>query len=367
MGAIERAMPFVAAAIVLWSDGAFSQARASAGVALHADTDRLTVIHPHASVRAPIGEDTRISARWEADVITAATIDVRTSASPAGFEETRHGIGAGIEHDLSRTTTVVATASVDLSPDYDSGALTLAAGWEDDSRARRFGLSTTLASSRVGRAGDRHAAGWLRSSGVSATYAALLSSEAVLDGAVGLDQQSGYLESPYRFVPIESAVGPSWQVHLVESVPDTRLRLGGRVRLRWSVTRAWVLRSSLRAHGDSWGVLGATIEIESWVRLAPALRWIVGTRLHGQRGAGFYRATYYTLPELPRWRTLDRELAPGWQTSASTGAELDVGHVGGALLRVGVRAEGTWVRYVDTPRLPERLMLTAAATVSVEQ
>ena len=83
--------------------------RAAAGVFVHTDDDGLTVIHPIASTRVEVADDTHVGVGWEADVISAATIDVRTSASPRGFEETRHGLSANVDHAIRPTLSVGAS------------------------------------------------------------------------------------------------------------------------------------------------------------------------------------------------------------------------------------------------------------------
>ena len=91
-----------------------AQDHATAAIFVHADDDQLTVVHPSASARATV-DRTAITARYDADVITSATIDVRTSASVRPFEETRHGLGLEGETSLSRA--VAARAA--LAPEQD--------------------------------------------------------------------------------------------------------------------------------------------------------------------------------------------------------------------------------------------------------
>jgi hypothetical protein len=120
-------------------------------------------------------------------------------------------------------------------------------------------------------------------------------------------------------------------------------------------------------HADDWGIAGHTVELR--VARAFGAAWTVALsgRFYGQRAASFYLGRYATLPDLPRWRTLDRELAAATHLGAGLWVEHVAGTVLGGDLRVDLRADLVRQRYYDTPRLPVRMALTAGLSVSLER
>ena len=365
MAATRRAAALLSLA-VLSATGVRADDRASAGVWVHTDDDQLTVVHPVASARAEVAEDTHVGVGYDADVISAATVDVRTSASPRGFEETRHGLSAGVDHALSRTVSVGTGYALSLSPDHVTHAGSLRGAVEDDDRVNIYAASLGVARDSVGRAGDEEPVGSLWSLGGSLSWTTLLSADAVLDLAAAVEHQRGYLESPYRFVPVTTAMGQR-EVRVPEEVPDVRWRGALRGQIRLALTHWLFGRAFYRLHADDWGIAGHTLQLR--VDVEPADRWLVAVhgRFHGQRGASFYDGEYDTLPEIPSLRTLDRELAPGFYVAGGLRVEHALGHWLGLDWRVDARAEVLRRRYIDTPQLPQRLSLTAGVGLVVER
>lgn len=344
---------------------------------VHQTSDRLTVIHPSASVRADVGEDTELSAGYDADIISAATVDVRTvayrasvdssddsppdvvaGASVRGFEEVRNGLSLGIAHGFTRTVSGNVGYRFSDSPDYVTNAASLGMSVSDDDKNRTGTVALSVAHDDVGRVGDIRFLDSVTSLGVSVGWSTLLSSLAVFDLLAGIEHQSGFLESPYRTVPVYAPGEPNDPLeHYLESVPDARLRgaLQGLVRIGF--TPHVFGRALLRAHHDDWGVLGATLGLG--VAIEPHPDWLCSLdgRFYLQREAGFYRGRYYTTGDAPRLRTADRELAASRHVSASTRLEYSAAAWLGFTWRVNANAELTVRHYDDTPRLPEEIAI----------
>ncbi len=343
-------------ALLLVAATARADDEAEAALWFHVDDDQLVVIHPAASVRAGVTDETHVDAQYEADVISAATVDVRTSASPRGFEETRHGVSVGADQLLSRTVTLGGSYTLSYSPDYvtNAGALKLEA--EDDTRTHRFGAAFGVARDWVGRVGDEGPMGHVTSIGGSLSYGAVMSKRMVGTIGAALEYQSGFLESPYRFVPLFR--GEQIAVYVPESVPDVRLRgaLTGTLDLALS---DWIFtRGSYRFHLDDWGIAGHTVEARVGLDLGESWLLTARGRVHVQRAASFYQGHYQTMPMVPEYRTRDRELARTLAIGGGLGVGRDL-YVGSALvLRLELRGDITHRRYFDTPFLPSRLAFT---------
>lgn len=329
--------------------------RAAVGGHYYLDSDQLEVWHPHATVRLDATDELALRAAYDADVVSAATIDVRTSASTRAFTEARHGFGADLLHSPNSTLRWGVGGSSSFSPDYESGTTGLNVAIEDDGRVHTFSAALTGSYASVGRRGDQTRTGELWAAGLSLAWGVVLSPEIVLDVSAAGELQSGYLESPYRMVSIYEAGDPTARVAIPEAVPDLRLRGALRTRLRIAPEDEVFLRGSYRLHADDWGVLGHTVEAE--VTLAPIreLSITLSFRFLGQLAATFYRGRYESLPLLPELRTRDRELAAQSQLGGGLVVELMLPPVLDGDLGVFLRGEITHARLYDTPLLPERL------------
>lgn len=364
MAATDRPLPAVhavalaAVTLALASVTARADTRYAASVHGYTDSDSLEVLHPHVVARAAV-DDTTLSLGWDADVVSAATIDVRTSASPRGFSEMRNGLALEVDHAASSTVHVGAGAAGSLSPDYGSATGGAHLALEDALHLHRVVISGTGSWSSVGRVGDQRAVGEAWAAGGSLAWSWVLTRDLVLDVSGALEHAHGYLESPYRFVSIYAAADPLGRVAVPEAVPDDRTRGAGRIGLRIAASDQVFLRGSYRLHADDWGVLGHTALATLTIVPVPELRASLDFRFLGQRGASFYSGHYATLPLVPGLRTRDRELAPMSTTAAGLRVEVDVGWVQDLRATLLADAELAYTRYIDTPLLPERVAFSA--------
>jgi len=332
--------------------------KAEAALWVHADDDQLVVVHPAVSVEAGITDETHVDAHYEADVISAATVDVRTSASPRGFEETRHGINIGADQSLTRTATLGGAYTLSYSPDYMTNAGALRFALEDETRTHRFGVSLGVARDKVGRVGDDEPVGHVTSFGGAVSYGVVWSSRLVGGVSAGLEYLDGFQESPYRFVPIYRTGTEQIAIRVPESVPDQRLRGALRGGLDWALLDWLFVSGSYRFHLDDWGIAGHTVETKLSMDLGES--WLLSARgrFYAQRSASFYQGRYESMPNIPEYRTRDRELAQTFAVGGGLGVGRDLVVGDWGALRLELRGDLTYRRYFDTPVLPSRLAFT---------
>lgn len=366
MAAIERRASALALTMLLALGSLTARADTRYATSLHGytDSDSLEVLHPRVSARTDV-DDTTLGLSWDADIISAATIDVRSSASPRGFEEMRNGATLDIDHTLSSTVRLGASGTGSLSPDYDSATGSAHLSLEDAQHIHRVALTGTGSWSSVGRVGDQHPTGEAWAAGGALAWTWILSASLVLDVAAAMEHAHGYLESPYRFVSIYDRNDPLARVGVPESVPDDRTRGSARVGLRLALSDQVFVRGSYRLHADDWGVLGHTVLGTLTYEPIPELRASLDVRYLGQRGASFYSGHYATLPTVPDLRTRDRELAPMSTMAAGLRLEVDVGHIDDLRVTLLGNVELAYTRYIDTPLLPERTAFTAGLGVAL--
>lgn len=369
MAAIDRRLSAVLA-LALCATSARAEDRYSLSLHGYGDSDRLLVLHPRVSARAAIDEDTTLGASWDADAISAATIDVRTSASPHAFEELRNGAAFDLERALARGVRLGGGASGSISPDFGSITGTARLTLEDDSRTHTITLGASGSGSVVGRAGNQGLLGavgdgW--ATGVTIGWSIVLGPELVLDLGVAGEHAGGMLESPYRFVWLYDAGDPGAHAAVPEALPDARTRGAARAGMRIALADRVFARAAYRLHADDWGVLGHTVTASLTVEPLDALRLSLDVRWLGQRGASFYRGRYETLPIVPTLRTRDRELASASTLGATLRAEVALGRIDDTDVALLADVDVAWSRMFDTPLLPERTAVSGGLGIALER
>lgn len=323
----------------------------SADTLVYGDTDNVVVISPQVAVEHALDDDGgAASARVVVDTVSAASVDVVSQASK-GFSETR------LEADLAASLRLGAYLT-SLSyrgsheSDYDSHGLGVGVSRRLGGADTTLALDYGIALDTVGYTGtppDAFARS-LISQDVSVTLTQVLGPKTVVRGVYTLSDQVGYMEKPYRFVPLFSSDGIDaaardrvtldlWSfdryrlaLRPAEEVPDLRVGHAFGVRaLRYLEGLPGSVRADLQLFVDSWGVKAVTVEPTLSWRVIDALTASVYARGYAQSGARFWRRTYVVdgPDTVPRWRTIDRDLSPYRAVSGGLRAEWTTSRLAG--------------------------------------
>lgn len=318
-------------------------AKLASDVMLYTDTDNVLVLSPQVSAHRELDEDGgEASARVVVDAVTAASVDVISNAT-ARFSEVRTEVDLGISKYLFG---YLPSASYRYSsePDYTSHGfgvgLQKALAHTDTVLAGQYNLALDT----IGRTGTP-----LDTFSESlASHAAELGVTQAIDPRTlvrvvySLTMQFGYMEKPYRAVPLFDAAGiaaarddgvvldlDSFDAYRLafrppEEVPDQRYRHALAVRgLRYVPAIDSSVRLDYRFYGDSWGIFGHTLEAALYRPLASQFRLNLWTRFHIQSPASFWQREYVVegVNAIPAIRTMDRALAGSWHTSGGARVE----------------------------------------------
>jgi hypothetical protein len=314
--AVLIAAPATAAAQVESDSGT-----ATAGVLIYTDDDHVTVWSPRASVVAPAPHDIMLDAETTVDALTAASADVVTAASPYAFDELRVEGGIGARIAVRKHHWLGARAIVSDEHDYTSlrvGALWLA---ELARRNTTLQLEYMASFDTVGRAGDPMFAEARRGHRVTSTLTQVTDKRGYIDLVLDVARDTGYLASPYRYVPI--TIGAMTAYALPERVPDERSSLAGLVRVRRSVAPGWYGHVDYRLCRDNWDLTSHTMSAQALHELVDD-KVLVGLAARGylQSAASFFRPSYLGDDGAPAWRTRDRTL--GAANTLALSAAVDV-------------------------------------------
>jgi hypothetical protein len=296
----------------------------------YVDTDAVSVITP--AVQATLKnalEGWSLDGSYLADIVSAASVDIVSTASPR-WTEVRHAGSLSGSFDVGDTTTSVSGAA-SREPDYSS----LTGGI-----AERIALADKTVTPFLGYFFTRDEAG--RTGTPFSVYSLILWRHAVSAGIeLIVDRstaftlvgdaafESGRQEKPYRFLPLFApevadtipAGASAARVNLErlparvgERVPEQRRRFAASGRLAHRLSSATLIVSE-RLYQDDWGLRASTTHLR--ISLDAGQRWFISAHLRGhvQSGVSFWQRAYVARPagsglEVPRLRTGDRELGP---------------------------------------------------------
>jgi hypothetical protein len=260
---------------------------------------------PSVLVRKKFAEKYAVSANYYVDMVSSASIDVVTTASPYEEERTEYSLGGEYlrgkskyslgftnseENDYEANSASV-SISQDMFGDLTTLQLSFARGWD---KVSRRGDATF--EDRVDR----------RVYGVDITQVATKS--LILGFSWETITEEGFLNNPYRsvrYLDPESATGFSFQA---EVYPRTRtgnaLAVRGRHFLPWRAAA----QAEYRWYSDSWGILGHTVELSYTHPWGP--RWVFDARYrwYTQDAADFY-ADLFPRADFQNFLARDKELA----------------------------------------------------------
>ena len=306
-----RLQLIIAGAVALAAAEARAQAEvepaAVAGVRVYADDDHVTVWSPSARATATLPRGVVVDAHVVMDAVTAASIDVTSSASPYAFAERRLEGGGGVAVPVAAQQQVGATVVVSDEHDYTS--LRVGGRWRGELARRNatLELGYTAGFDQVGRAGDPTFARDRREHRGVVSFTQIVDRRGYLDLVVEGVRTTGYQANPYRFVPITMAGAVAYA--LPEAVPTSRDAVAALVRLRRALAPAWFAHVDYRLARDTWGITSHTGSARV-VRALDDDEVLLGAELRGylQDGASFHRASYAGELGAPVWRTRDHVL-----------------------------------------------------------
>lgn len=289
---------------------------------------------PAVLVRKSVADRVSLTGQLYVDMVSNASIDVVTTASP--FRESRTELGVGLEHAVRDTLLRVGLTN-SSEPDYTARTLSVDVSQELWSGMGTLSLGFSRGADDVRKHGDagfsdqarhwQYRLGWTQV--LSPRWLASVNAESLAD--------DGYLANPYRVARVFGAAVP-------ERVPRSRSGQALKLRVQGDLGREGVrdaVRAEWRLYRDNWAIQAHTLELGYSRYFGP--RWLADAfvRANHQSAALFYAddATAET-----RYVSRNRQLATF--TSTSVGAKASHA-VPGAGQRWNLRLGGSleWVHF----------------------
>ena len=249
-----------------------------ADVMYHAyDGGGLKATGPAILVRKKLGESLSLSGSYYVDMVSNASIDVVTTASP--YKETRNEYNLGADY-MVRDATVSVSTSHSKEPDYIAASTSVDVAQEVFGGMTTLSLGFTRGHDQVGRKDIGFfdtATHWRYRLGMTQiltpSWLASVNFEAISD--------DGFLGSPYRVARIFGSTVP-------ESNPRTRTSRALQLRTVNEVAPGNAVRVDYRYFQDTWGIKAHTGELGYSRGFTD--RWLVDwyARYYTQSKALFY-------------------------------------------------------------------------------
>ena len=273
---------------------------------------------PSVLVRKQVGKSTSFVANYYVDMISSASIDVITTASPYTEERTQWSLG--MDYLRGNTTMRVGYTSSD-EPDFDAKTYTFSVSQDMFGDMTTLTLSYALGDDLVGRSddpafereNDRQQYGVGLTQILTRNLIATLNFEAITD--------EGFLNNPYRsvrYIDTGSALGYSYEPELY---PNTRTSNAVGLRAKYFLPYRAALEGEYRLFKDSWDIDSHTISVGYIHPMGP---WIFSAkyRYHDQTGAHFYQ-DIFSRSEATNFRGRDKELSALTSSTFKLGASYE--------------------------------------------
>ena len=260
---------------------------------------------PSVLVRKKVGKSVSLVGNYYVDMVSSASIDVITTASPYTEERTQWSLGMDY---LRGNTTMRVGYTSSVENDYDAETFAFSVSQDMFGDLTTLTLSYALGDDLVRKADDpmfeqpldRQIYGVGVSQILTKNMIAALNFETITE--------EGYLNNPYRSVryfDANSALGYSFEPELY---PNTRTSNALGIRTRYFLPYRAAIEGEYRFFIDTWDIEGHTASI---TYIHPWGDWtFTGKyRYHDQTGAHFYRDLFARAQET-NFRGRDKELSP---------------------------------------------------------
>lgn len=260
---------------------------------------------PSILVRKQLGKSTSVVGNYYVDMISSASIDVITTASPYDEERTQWSLGMDY---LRGNTTMRVGYSSSVESDFDAKTYSFSVSQDMFGDMTTLTLSYALGDDLVGRSDDptfdrevdRQHYGIGLTQILTRNLIATLNFETITD--------EGFLNNPYRSVRFADPTSGRGFSYESELYPNTRTSNAVGLRARYYLPWRAALEGEYRFFTDTWDIESNTVSIEythPWKQFIFSGEY----RYHDQTGAHFY-SDLFSRSEATNFRGRDKELSP---------------------------------------------------------
>jgi len=268
------------------------------------DGGGVTIKGPSILVRKKAGKSVSFVANYYVDMISSASIDVVTTASP--YTEEREQLSIGMDYLRGNTTmSISVTNSEESDFTSDSYSFSVSQGMFGD--LTTLTLAYSLSNDEVRRSDDdtfvREADRQFYSVGLTQ----IITRNLIMGLNVETITDEGFLNNPYRTVRYVDSSNPIGYSYEAELYPNTRTSTAVGIRARYYLPYRAAIQGEYRFFTDTWGILSHTGAI-SYTHPWGAWTFTGKYRHYTQDQADFY-SDLFPRSEATNFRGRDKELS----------------------------------------------------------
>jgi hypothetical protein len=283
------------------------------------DGGGVTVDGPSLLVRKKFAEKYAVSASYYMDMVSSASIDVVTTASP--YEEKRKQFGAGFAY-LRGKITYSADFTNSRESDYESNTASLAISQDLFGDLTTVGIGFSRGWDRVRQRGAPDFAASVDRRVYSLDVSQIVTRNLIAGASWETVTEEGFLNNPYRRVRYADPTASRGYSLEPERYPRTRTGNAAAVRARYYLPYRASIGADYRYYTDTWGINAHTLEASythPWRG-----RWVFDARLryYRQTQADFFR-DLFPRSNFANFLARDKELSSFTSQSAGIGVSYE--------------------------------------------
>ncbi len=259
---------------------------------------------PSILVRKKVGKSVSIVGNYYVDMVSSASIDVITTASP--YTEEREQWSLGMDYLRGNTTMRVNYVSSEES-DYDAETVSFSVSQDMFGDLTTLTLGYALGDDLVRRTDDPSFERNLDKQTYSIGVTQILTKNLISTLNFETVTDEGFLNNPYRsvrYADLGSALGYSFEPELY---PNTRTSNALGLRARYYLPYRAAIEGEYRYFIDTWDVEGHTAAL-TYIHPWGDFTFTGKFRYHTQTGAHFY-SDLFSRSEATNFRGRDKELS----------------------------------------------------------
>jgi hypothetical protein len=269
------------------------------------DGGGVTIDGPSILVRKKIGKSVSVVGNYYIDMVSSASIDVITTASP--YSEERKQYSLSMDY-LRGNTTMTTGYTSSVESDFDAKTYSFGVSQDMFGDLTTLSLSYSYGDDVVGRSDDPTFArdNTRQQYGVGLTQ--ILTRNLITSVNMEVITDEGFLNNPYRSVRYADSSNPIGYSYEPELYPHTRTTSAVGLRARYYLPYRAALQAEYRWFGDTWDITSHTAGL-SYVHPMGPWTFTGKYRFYTQTGAHFF-SDLFPRSEATNFRGRDKELSP---------------------------------------------------------
>jgi hypothetical protein len=259
---------------------------------------------PSVLVRKQLGKSMSVVGNYYVDVISSASIDVVTTASPYDEERTQWSLGVDY---LRGNTTLRAGYTSSEESDYDAATYSFSASQDMFGSLTTLTLSYAFGDDLVRRSDDPTFEEPVQRQTYGIGLTQILTKNLITAVNFETVTDEGYMNNPYRSVRYFDAGTPIGYSYEPELYPNTRTSNAVGVRAKYYLPYRAAIEGEYRFFTDTWDMMGHTASL-SYVHPWRNFKFEAKVRYHDQTGAHFY-SDLFSRSQATNFRGRDKELS----------------------------------------------------------